>query len=131
MVLWILCVILILAIVASWLYCRKEENLHSFKMYLVGKISILLLLLLVVSSRTLSFFCYNEEIREINIEQIARFNDGGKDKILAIVEVDGENLAFEISKNSDLEAGDKLKISRKFSKFPTFDNWIEDWVVKK
>ena len=93
--------------------------------------ALILLLLIFVISKGLSLFIYNKEIREIQIEQIARFNDGGKDKILAIVEVDGENLAFEVSKNSGLEIGDTLEISKKSSKFPVYDNWSKDWKLQK
>ena len=130
MVLWVLCGILLAIWVASWICCLKDSEFKKVKTYLAGKLALILLLFVFGVSKGLSFFIYDQEVREIQIEQIARFNDGG-DKILAIVEVDGENLAFEVSESSGLEVGDKLKISRKSSKFPTFDNWSEDWVVKK
>ena len=132
MVLWIICVFLSILAVTSWLHCRKEEDFEkSFRIYVAGKIALILLVVIFGASKGLSFFIYNQEVREIQIEQIARLNDGGKDKILAVVEVDGENLAFEISKNSDLEVGDTLKIYKKSSKFPAYDNWSEDWKLKK
>ena len=131
MVLWIICGVLAAISLSSWTICIRDSSFKKIKTYLAGKFALILLLLIFGISKGLSFFIHNQEIREIQIEQIARFSDGGKDKNLAIVEVDGESLAFEVSKSSDLEVGDKLKISRKFSKFPTFDNWSEDWVVKK
>lgn len=131
MVLWIICGFLAAISLASWIICIRDSSFKKIKTYLAGKFALILLLLIFGISKGLNFFIYDQEIREIQIEQIARFNDGGKDKILAVIEIDGENLAFEISKNSDLGVGDKLKISRKSSKFPTFDNWSEDWVVKK
>ena len=130
MVLWILCGILVTIWVASWICCLKDSEFKKVKTYLAGKLALILLLFVFGVSKGLSFFIYDQEIREIQIEQIARLNDGGKDKILAVVEIDGENLAFEISKNSGLEVGDKIKISRKFSKFPVYDNWSEDWKLK-
>ena len=130
MVLWVLCGILVTIWVASWICCLKDSEFKKVKTYLAGKLALILLLFIFGISKGLNFFVYNQEIREIQIEQIARLNDGGKDKILAVVEIDGENLAFEISKNSGLEVGDKIKISRKFSKFPVYDNWSEDWKLK-
>ena len=130
MVLWILCGILVIVWVASWICCLKDSEFKKVKTYLAGKLALILLLFGFGVSKGLNFFVYNQEVREIQIEQIARFNDGGKDKILAVVEVDGENLAFEISKNSGLGVGDKIKISRKFSKFPVYDNWSEDWKLQ-
>ena len=131
MVLWIICGFLAAISLASWIICLIDSSFKKIKTYLAGKFALILLLLIFGISKGLNLFIYNQEVHEIQIEQIARFNDGGKDKILAIVEVDGENLAFEVSESSGLEVGDKLKISRKSSKFPTFDNWSEDWVVKK
>ena len=131
MVLWILCGILVTIWVASWICCLKDNDFKKVKTYLAGKLALILLLFVFGVSKGLNFFVYNQEVREIQIEQIARFNDGGKDKILAVVEVDGENLAFEISKNSGLGVGDKIKISRKSSKFPVYDNWSEDWKLQK
>lgn len=131
MVLWILCGILVAIWVTSWICCLKDSEFKKVKTYLAGKLALMLLLLVFGISKGMNFFLYNQEIREIQIEQIARFSDGGKDKILAIVEVDSEALAFEISKNSDLEVGDTLKISKKSSKFPVYDNWSEDWKLQK
>ena len=130
MVLWVICGFLVIVWVASWICCLKDSEFKKVKTYLAGKLALILLLFVFGVSKGLNFFVYNQEVREIQIEQIARFNDGGKDKILAVVEVDGENLAFEISKNSGLGVGDKIKISRKFSKFPVYDNWSEDWKLQ-
>ena len=130
MVLWVICGFLVIVWVASWMCCLKDNEFKKVKTYLAGKLALILLLFIFGISKGLNFFVYNQEIREIQIEQIARLNDGGKDKILAVVEIDGENLAFEISKNSGLEVGDKIKISRKFSKFPVYDNWSEDWKLQ-
>ena len=131
MVLWVICGFLVIVWVASWICCLKDNEFKKVKTYLAGKLALILLLLIFAISKGLSLFIYNKEIREIQIEQIARFNDGGKDKILAIVEVDGENLAFEISNNSGLEVGDTLEISKKSSKFPVYDNWSKDWKLQK
>ena len=130
MVLWIICGFLAAISLASWIICLIDSSFKKIKTYLAGKFALILLLLIFGISKGLNFFVYNQEVREIQIEQIARFNDGGKDKILAVVEIDGENLAFEISKNSNLGVGDNLKISRKFSKFPVYDNWSEDWKLQ-
>ena len=131
MVLWIIYGYLAAISLASWIIGLRDSRFKKIKTHLAGKFSLILLLLIFGISKGLNFFIYNQEIREIQIEQIARLNDGGKDKILAVVEIDGENLAFEISKNSDLGVGDTLKISRKFSKFPVYDNWSEDWKLQK
>lgn len=130
MVLWILCGILVAIWVASWICCLKDNEFKKVKTYLAGKLALILLLFVFGVSKGLNFFVYNQEVREIQIEQIARFNDGGKYKILAVVEVNGESLAFEISKNSGLEVGDTLEISKKSSKFPVYDNWSEDWKLQ-
>lgn len=127
MVFLILCIILISVIVASWYYCRREEDFYSFKVYTTGKVALLLLILLILSTKTLNFFCYNEEVSEIKVQQIVTFNDSGRNRRLAIIEVNGEKTAFEISD----EHPQTIKISKKSSKFPIFDNWTEDWKLKK
>lgn len=130
MVLWIICGLLATISVATWLYCLQDSTLDDMKIYILGKICLLLLLVVLAVSKGVAFFVYNLEIQEVKIEQIARFNDGGKNKILAIVEIEGEKVAFEVKKTG-FEKGDKLKISQKSSKFPVYDNWSNDWELHK
>ena len=130
MVLWIICGVLATISVATWLYCLQDSTLDSMKIYILGKICLLLLIVVLVISKSVAFFVYNLEIQEVKIDQIARFNDGGKNKILAIVKIEDEKVAFEVGKTG-FEKGDKLKIRRKSSKFPVYDNWSNDWELHK
>lgn len=130
MVLWIICGVLATISVATWLYCLQDSTLDSMKIYILGKICLLLLIVVLVISKSVAFFVYNLEIQEVKIDQIARFNDGGKNKILAIVKIEDEKVAFEVGKIG-FEKGDKLKIRRKSSKFPVYDNWSNDWELQK
>lgn len=130
MVLWIICGVLATISVATWLYCLQDSTLDSMKIYILGKICLLLLIVILVISKSVAFFVYNLEIQEVKIDQIARFNDGGKNKILAIVKIEDEKVAFEVGKIG-FEKGDKLKIRRKSSKFPVYDNWSNDWELQK
>lgn len=127
MVLWLICGILGFVFVASWWHCLHDRNFESWKVYVIGKIALILLLVIFGVSKGLSFFVYNLEVKEVQIEVVAHFNSGSSEKTLAIVEVDGEKVAFEIAKNSDFKEGDKLKIHKKSSKFPVYDNWSNDW----